>query len=159
MANLQALVGDGVNFAFFDLLWSKCSSDERSTQSPILRVPDSVLFLFGLPHQWYFTSKNGGPHKDKTTILRKRKANLTLHNIEEVFLTKASSRGEVGDDEVVAYFISSKTDENGDGGLNACLDVYNAVVDNNMACSIEYFDKKSLRKSLASWSFHIAHSN
>jgi hypothetical protein len=76
-----------------------------------------------------------------------------------VFLTKASSRGEVGDDEVVAYFISSKTDENGDGGLNASFDVYNAVVDNNMACSIEYFDKKSLRKLLASWWFHIAHSN
>jgi hypothetical protein len=148
MTNLQALVGDGVNFAFFDLLWSKCPSDERSSQSPILRVPDSVLFLFGLPHQWYFTSKNGGPHKDKTTILRKRKANLTLQNIEEVFLTKASSRREVGDDEVVAYFISSKTDANGDGGPNASLDVCDAIVDNDMACSIEYFDKKSLRKKL-----------
>eukprot|EP00956_Cyclotella_meneghiniana_P001067 scaffold1261_cov50-Cyclotella_meneghiniana.AAC.8 len=144
MAQAHALHADGINFAFFDLLWSKCSSEVKVSSSeikssPTLRVPDTVLFLFGLPHQWYFTSKNGGPHRDHTTILRKRRANLTLENIIEVFLTKASSRGIVGDDEVVAYFISSKTEAAAtNNGLNASLDAYDAVVDNEMACSIEF---------------------
>ena len=152
MAQAHALHADGINFAFFDLLWSKCSSEVKVSSSeikssPTLRVPDTVLFLFGLPHQWYFTSKNGGPHRDHTTILRKRRANLTLENIIEVFLTKASSRGVVGDDEVVAYFISSKTEAAAtNNGLNASLDAYDAVVDNEMACSIEYFNKKTLRE-------------
>jgi len=154
MAQAHALHADGINFAFFDLLWSKCSSEVKVSSSeikssPTLRVPDTVLFLFGLPHQWYFTSKNGGPHRDHTTILRKRRANLTLENIIEVFLTKASSRGIVGDDEVVAYFISSKTEAAAtNNGLNASLDAYDAVVDNEMACSIEYFNKKTLREFL-----------
>ena len=130
--------GDGINFAFFELLWSKCSSDEESLSDnkvPILRVPDTVIFLFGVPHQWYFTSKNGGPHRNKTTILRKRQANLTLENIEEVFLTKSLSRGRVGEDTVVAYFISSK---NADSNCDV----------NEMSCDIEYFNKESLRKPL-----------
>jgi hypothetical protein len=150
--NSNALNGDGINFAFFDLLWSKFSNEEQTradaSKSPILRVPDTVLFLFGIPHQWYFTSKNGGPHRDKTSILRKRKANLTLENIEQVFLTKASSlRGGASDDGVVAYFISSKPDSTGDE-LNASLDACNAVVDNEMSCNIEYFNKESLRDFL-----------
>jgi len=104
-----------------------------------------VVFLFGQPHQWYFTSKNGGPNKDKTTILRKRKTNLTLANIEEVFLDKAASgtrRGEVGDDDVVAYFISS---QESDGDEDAVAE-QNAVVDDDTSCSIEYFNRKSLRE-------------
>ena len=104
-----------------------------------------MVFLFGQPHQWYFTSKNGGPNKDKTTILRKRKTNLTLANIEEVFLDKAASgtrRGEVGDDDVVAYFISS---QESDGDEDAVAE-QNAVVDDDTSCSIEYFNRKSLRE-------------
>lgn len=133
--------GDGINFAFFELLWSKYSSDEASSsenKAPILRVPDTVIFLFGLPHKWYFTSKNGGPHRNKTTILRKRRANLTLENIEQAFLAKAVSRGGVGED-VVAYFISSKI-------VNSNLDVCNATEDEEVSCDIEYFNKESLRK-------------
>lgn len=150
----HALHADGINFAFFDLLWSKSSSEvqvqsssSEKKSSPTLRVPDTVLFLFGLPHQWYFTSKNGGPHRDSTTILRKRRANLTLENIEEVFLTKASSRGKACDDEVVAYFISSKSEATAtNDGFNASLDAYDAVVDNEKTCSIEYFNRKTLRE-------------
>jgi len=149
MPQIDALHGDGINFAFYDLLWSKCSSEEKTSssekQSRILRLPDTVLFLFGQPHQWYFTSKNGGPHRDKTTILRKRKANLTLKNIEEVFLSKASSKGGIGNDEVLAYFINTNTERSGND-LNASMDSYNAIADNEMSCNIEYFDKSSLRK-------------
>ena len=111
--------------------------------SSILRVPDTVVFLFGQPHEWYFTSKNGGPHKNKTTILRKKRVNLTVANIEEVFLTKSASR-DVGEDDVVAYFISSK----GDGTEQlASLDACNAVADDATSCNIEYLNKQALSKN------------
>ena len=142
MTKPSDLHGDGINFAFFEILWSKCSCEEESScenKAPILRIPDTVIFLFGLPHQWYFTSKHGGPHRNKTNILRKRRANLTLENIEQAFLTKAFSCGEVGDDKVIAYFISSKP-------VNSNVGVHNAVLDNEMSCEIEYFNKESLRK-------------
>ena len=142
MSQPNNLHSDGITFAFFDLLWSKSSSNENEQRtSPILRLPDTVLFLFGLPHQWYFTSKNGGPHRDKTTILRKRRANLTLENIEDVFLTKASSRGGIGDDEVVAYFISSAPEKAGVDLIN-----HSTVGIIETSCSIEYFNRKTLRK-------------
>jgi hypothetical protein len=64
-------------------------------------------------------------------ILRKRRTNLTLENIEEVFLDKANSRGTVGDDDIVAYFI-----EQGQGGTES----------GDSCCNIEYFDPRSLRK-------------
>jgi len=103
----------------------------------ILRVPDTVVFLFGQPHQWYFTSNNGGPDRDKTTILRKRRSNLTLANIEEVFLNKA---GEVGEDDVVAYFIAITAEG------HTSIDASSAAIENETLSSIEYFNKKSLRK-------------
>ena len=179
MAHPNALHGDGINFAFFNLLWSKSSSDEdsigqfdrrkppadgvrtsghsgkgdKSPPVPILRVPDTVVFLFGQPHQWYFTSKNGGPDRSKTTILRKRRANLTLENIAEVFLNKSASRGgAVGEDDVVAYFINSssdateKTNETDENARPASLDACNSVVGNEVSCNIEYLNKKTLRK-------------
>ena len=164
MTDPNALHGDGINFPFFNLLWSKNSADEddgrrlkpsnkantskEAPTKPILRVPDTVVFLFGQPHQWYFTSKNGGPDKDKPAILRKRRANLTLANIEEVFLNKAASRGEVGDDDVVAYFISSKSGS-GDSEHQASLDACSAVVDDDTSCDIEYFNRNALRKYAA----------
>ena len=127
----QSLDGDGINFAFFNLLWSKNTHNgQGESQAPLLRIPDTVVFLFGLPQHWYFTSKNGGPNRDETMILRKRRNNLTLENIEEVFLDKASSRGPVGEGDIVAYFIDHAS-ENGDS-----------------CCNIEYFNPRSLRKLL-----------
>ncbi|KAL7542362.1 hypothetical protein ACHAXR_012097 [Thalassiosira sp. AJA248-18] len=163
MTDPNALHGDGINFPFFNLLWSKNSNDDEKPprsadkrkqpdgvrQSPILRVPDTVVFLFGQPHQWYFTSKNGGPDKNKTMILRKRRANLTLANIEDVFLSKHK---QMGDDDVVAYFISSKSD-GGDmsdekNEQPASLDACSAAVDNDVSCDMEYFNKKTLHEFL-----------
>lgn len=169
MSQASSLHGDGINFSFFQLLWrkangettgSKGSRDQASdirpntAQSrPILRVPDTVVFLFGQPHQWYFTSNNGGPDKSKTTILRKRKANLTIENIEEVFLSKAASkRYGNGDHDVVAYFISSsvhplsKNEESGESELLENLDPSNNGLRKELSCNIEYFDKTSLRE-------------
>jgi hypothetical protein len=193
MADPRALHGDGINFAFFNLLWSKSDDGAKQVVEPssagqggkagktssILRVPDTVVFLFGQPHEWYFTSKNlqsdGSEgcshltmgcshsvlhrnvknnelghslkfmfrHKNKTTILRKKRVNLTVANIEEVFLTKSASR-DVGEDDVVAYFISSK----GDGTEQlASLDACNAVADDATSCNIEYLNKQALSKN------------
>lgn len=58
---------------------------------------------------------------------------MTLENIEEVFLDKASSRGPVGEDDVVAYFIERGHVASGNG--DSC-------------CNIEYFNPRSLRKFL-----------
>lgn len=127
----HALAGDGINFSFFNLLWSKSNNNDDS-RAPLLRVPDTVIFLFGVANQWFFTSKNGGPNRDQTMILRKRRTNLTLENIEEVFLAKASSRGTVGDDDIVAYFI-----EQGRGDSESGQSCSNAI---------EYFSPRSLRK-------------
>ena len=148
--------GDGINFAFFNLLWSKSDggtktkevADRQGGVKPaILRIPDTVVFLFGQPHQWYFTSKNGGPNKDKTTILRKRRGNLTLANIEEVFLTKSASR-ELGEDDVVAYFISSNGDGDGTEQL-VNLEAGDAFANNNAPpCTIEYLNQTALKEFL-----------
>ena len=157
----HTLQGDGINFDFFNMLWSKSDDCDRNDvgfessdncfhgrtgkkENPILRVPDTVIFQFGQPYQWYFTSKNGGADKNKTTILRKRRANLTLAKIKEVFLSKA---GKVGDDDVVAYFISSNrgTDTTSDG--RASIVGYSSVIKNETACRIEYFNTKMLGES------------
>lgn len=152
----DALHGDGINFAFFNLLWSKSDggtktkevADRQGGVKPaILRIPDTVVFLFGQPHQWYFTSKNGGPNKDKTTILRKRRGNLTLANIEEVFLTKSASR-ELGEDDVVAYFISSNGDGDGTEQL-VNLEAGDAFTnDDAPPCTIEYLNQSALKEFL-----------
>lgn len=165
MADLNALHGDGINFPFFELLWSKnCDDNQKSNRKmnlpardstkrrhigkseartpPILRVPDTVVFLFGQPHQWYFTSKNGGPDKNKTTIMRKRRGNLTLANIEEVLLNKAASRGKVEDTDIVAYFITSK------GGDVTHNDQRARSYTDGSSCNIEYFNKRTLHEFL-----------
>lgn len=150
---MDALEGDGINLSFFNLLWSKSEggSPAGANSQPRLRVPDTVVFLFGQPHQWYFTSKNGGPNKDRTTILRKRRANLTLANIEQEFLKKAASRG-VGDSDVVAYFISSVAGNDEHASLDDC----NAVVGGSDAsCKIEYLNKSALRKSSSAYAFNV----
>ena len=140
---MTTLHGDGINFSFFDLLWRK---EDGEGEAP-LRVPDTVVFKGGLPINWFFTSKNGGSNRDQTMILRKRKTNLTLATIEEVFLDKASSsRGTVGDDDVVAYFIEQRGD---DTAKDSCC------------CKIEYFNPRTLRKLFISFTpvsfVYIAH--
>ncbi|KAL7469141.1 hypothetical protein ACHAXS_009393 [Conticribra weissflogii] len=172
MSQSSSLHGDGINFDFFNLLWIKSnnqttvSGDLRdhasnslrgdSAQSrPILRVPDTVVFLFGQPHQWYFTSNNGGPDKSKTTILRKRRANLTVENIVDVFLSKAASKKNGnGSHDIVAYFITSSVnhmctnEEIGENELLDSIDPSSHILGKEASCNIEYFNKTSLREFL-----------
>ena len=155
-ASDHALHGDGINVAFFHFLWSKREDGDRRSdpfdsvrgkgeeelKPTNLRVPDTVVFLFGQPHQWYFTSNNGGPDRNKSTILRKRRSNLTLANIEEVFINKA---GELGEDDVVAYFIGTNDYDELEGRDNMPVSS-GEDIESGALSSIDYFNKKSLRK-------------
>jgi len=153
MSDISQLNGDGLNLPFFSLLWSKSTAADTEQskdkkQQCILRIPDTVVFLFGQPQSWFFTSKNGGETKDKTMILSKRKTNITLANIEEAFLHKANTgtrRGAVGEEDVVAYFISSNSDED-----DPSADHHESVDGSDEASSnsIEYFNKKTLHDFL-----------
>ena len=139
---------------FFRILWNASSSskDDSEETTVLVRLPDTVVFLFGQPHEWYFTSKNGGPNKDRTAILKKRKPNLTLNKIEEVFLNKAAlpskrkKKAAVKDNAIVAYFINS-------GGLESDIIDNDGTPchqhqqdDGEVGCDIEYFDRQSLRE-------------
>ena len=150
MSHTSSLHGDGINFSLFHFLWnktchrrqtdhlSKSSNNKRSLDKKYefnsklsdLRIPDTIILQFGQPLHWYFTSENRG---QTPTILRKRKQNLTVDKIEEVFVSKAKRDGIRVEEnrDVLAYFISSTFSEDPDG---------------NIASVIEYFDFEALRK-------------
>ena len=147
MAHASSLHSDGINFPLFHYLWNKTSSYRRLQEHSDLkktklsgqlnsgnniRIPDTVIFQFGQPLHWYFTSENRG---QQPTILRKRKQNLSVDKIEEVFLSKGKREGlciEKGEgSDILAYFISSAASEDRGGSLSS---------------NIEYFDGEGLRE-------------
>ncbi len=179
MVTAASLEGDGLNIPFFQLLWNKdnaASSSSTNTNTtpppqPPLRVPDTVVFQYGQPLHWYFTSRRGGKDGKTVTILRKRKQNVTIEKIEELFLKKAATRGVLGEHDVVAYFIASadctsrfrRRQSSGGSGVDAGStgsesdnndgDGSNANDDNDddttTTCDIEYFDREGLKAFLA----------
>ena len=167
MPNLFApsLQGDGVRFTFFDYLWNKNRGENKDnvskanetrasalSSSTQIRVPDTVIFRLGQPLQWYFTKERGG----ETSILRKRKKNVNVEKIEEVFLKKILSTKKGCLDpknDIVAYFISSKecSSLNRQGSFDDRTTnegISDSKVDTpcNNTGDIEYFNKEGLRK-------------
>lgn len=69
-----SLTTDGISEEFFELLWSR---DELNF-GPSLNIPDTIIFKYGQPVQWYFTAKNG-------RVKKKNRANLIGARIEEAF--------------------------------------------------------------------------
>jgi hypothetical protein len=69
-----SLTTDGISEEFFELLWTK---DELNF-GPSVNIPDTVIFKYGQPTDWYFTAKNG-------RIKKKSRANLIGARIEEAF--------------------------------------------------------------------------
>ena len=161
------LAGDGISLAFFDLLWKKAEDDSSCLK---LRLPDTVLISHGVPSQYFFTStkqcKDGNP-----VILRKRKQNVTLDNIFDLFCRKSSTgpQGKEIEHDVVAYFIASAdctsrfrrksvgatgdanddandadNSQNTDNGYSAP----NTCNSDDAQCDIEYFDRDGLRRFL-----------
>jgi len=161
-----SLHGDGIRFAFFHHLWNKnrvhekeygngCRATHRKNDCNIqLRLPDTVIFRLGQPLQWYFTSERGG----QASILRKRKQNVNVEKVEEVFLKKMKSdKGWLDShNDIVAYFISSKECSSrkriSDSGSKEKCNFGNddEFPDEESAqgnsCDIEYFNEDGLRK-------------
>ncbi len=173
-----SIQGDGINIAFFQQLWQKNRNEVRDCQehevssstadtgdSTPLRLPDTVIFQLGQPLQWFFTSERGG----RPAILRKRRQNVNVEKVEEVFLKKAKAfnKGFLHEDGIVAYFIASNectlrnrrnprqgspldfVSNNDTSGLpqQECTN----PEEGSASCDIEYFNEKGLRK----YRFHV----
>jgi hypothetical protein len=181
------LQGDGIKISFFHYLWMKnrghnkeyekgCREEapprKNSNCTPQLRLPDTVIFRLGRPWQWYFTSERGG----HPSILRKRKQNLNVEKVQEIFLRKgrAANKGWLDShNDVIAYFISSSKEnaallqpqknsiEGSKIGINTIsLSSSSSVVKNDenskrsqvqekeedCCCNIEYFNEEALSK-------------
>ena len=164
--------GDGVNIAFFQQLWQKNRKEVRDSQSETyssasnsdeqtpLRLPDTVTFQLGQPLQWFFTSERGG----NPVILKKRRQNVNVEKVEEVFLEKAraSNKGFLHENDIVAYFIASNEctlrnrrmtkqrtldSESHDGTRPVGPELF-AGQEEDSICDIEYFNEEALRKYL-----------
>lgn len=102
------LVGDGISEDFFNYLWLK---DELGF-GPSVNIPDTVIYKYGQPIVWYFTSNFTGKVK------RKNKSNLISGKIEDSFTKNMSGY------DVVATFVSADhvgqtfEEENGVGAKN-----------------------------------------
>jgi len=84
--------GDGPRANLYHLLWQK---EGPYVEKSSIRIPDTLIFLHGMPTMWYFTSSEG-------KILKKRSQNLTYDNIIQKFTSWHS------EDEIVASFISTE---------------------------------------------------
>ena len=83
----MGLEGDGIS----DVLLSWLHTKDELGYGPSLRMPDTIVYKFGQPVHWYFTSVSG-------KLKKKNKQNLANVRIEEVFNKKNS--------ELVAYYMS-----------------------------------------------------
>ena len=52
---LQSLSKDGISEDLFKLLWSK----DELNYGPSINIPDTIIYKYGTPVSWYFTSTNG----------------------------------------------------------------------------------------------------
>jgi hypothetical protein len=140
------LEGDGIHPDFFHRLWIKNRNEEQENNDNKsrglcsqldIRIPDTVIFRLGQPLNWYFTNERN----KRTSILKKRKRNLNVEKIEQVFLRKANSSfgREVNDHVIVAYFVASKE-------CTSRNRVQNGLNVDTETCDIEYFNRQGLRK-------------
>lgn len=124
---LLTLNKDGISDELFKLLWSK---DEMNF-SPLINIPDTIIYKYGQPTAWYFTSNNGH-------IKKKNKFNLVSSKIEDAF-----NRHPLGYD-VIAYFITMPNEyeltHNNNGN--------NTTTNANTPTMIEYLDRDGLNKFL-----------
>ncbi|GMH46716.1 hypothetical protein TrRE_jg5169 [Triparma retinervis] len=111
----MSLHGDGVNDSLFHHMWQK---DELNF-GPTVNIPDTIIYKFGQPVQWYFSGMDG-------KVKRKHKQNLVNVRIEEAMTKKV-----IGSD-IVAYYIATEVDD--EAGTTST--------------SIEYLDRKGLHDFL-----------
>lgn len=112
------LTDDGISEEFFDLLWQK---DELNF-APAINIPDTIIFKYGQPVNWYFTAQSG-------RIKKKNRANLIGARIEEAF-----TKYILGYD-IIASFISVPIHSESDGP-------------DHPTTTIEFLDREGLTKFL-----------
>ena len=86
---MYSLEGDGVCDSLYEFIWCK---DEMSFR-PAINIPDTIIYKFGQPINWYFTGLDG-------TVKKKFKTNIINPKIEEAFAKPNTSF------DVIAYYIS-----------------------------------------------------
>ena len=118
------LEGDGVIENLFYYLWNKDEFD----RSPAFNIPDTILFHYAQPSQWYFTSTSG-------KLKRKNKSNTTNVKIEHEF-TKAS----IGNN-IIAYYMSKNSK-----GRFWKQEQRKVILTSAGVFTIEYLDEEALRK-------------
>lgn len=112
---------DGISEELYRLLWTK----DELNYGPPMNIPDTIVYKFGQPVCWYFTSISG-------KVKKKNKGNLISAKIEEAF-----NKQVLGYD-VLAQFISIPSERESESTVE--LDVHANV--------IEYFDRNALNKFL-----------
>ena len=112
---------DGISEELYRLLWTK----DELNYGPPMNIPDTIVYKFGQPVSWYFTSISG-------KVKKKNKGNLISAKIEEAF-----NKQVLGYD-VLAQFISIPSERESESTVE--LDAHANV--------IEYFDRNALNKFL-----------
>ena len=112
---------DGISEELYRLLWTK----DELNYGPPMNIPDTIVYKFGQPVCWYFTSISG-------KVKKKNKGNLISAKIEEAF-----NKQVLGYD-VLAQFISIPSERESESTVE--LDAHANV--------IEYFDRNALNKFL-----------
>ncbi|CAM9487807.1 unnamed protein product, partial [Discosporangium mesarthrocarpum] len=116
---MYSLEGDGVCEHLYEFLWCKNELNFR----PAINVPDTVVYKFGQPVNWYFTGVDG-------KVKKKLKTNIINSKIEEAFNKKVQGL------DVVAYYVSWEST----GKTTAEED--------KIQTSIEYLDQQGLHNFL-----------
>lgn len=116
--NLEEADVDGINENFFNLLWTK---DELNF-GPSINIPDTIIFKYGQPVSWYFTTTQG-------KIKKKNRSNLLNARIEDSF-----TKNILGYD-VIASYVSFPVTESGECNQTS-------------AYTVEYFDRKEFQHFL-----------
>jgi hypothetical protein len=116
--NMEQTDVDGINENFFNLLWTK---DELNF-GPSINIPDTIIFKYGQPVSWYFTTAQG-------KIKKKNRSNLLNARIEDSF-----TKNILGYD-VIASYVSFPVTESGECNQTS-------------AFTVEYFDRKEFQHFL-----------
>lgn len=86
---------DGLLIDFYQLLWMKSDLLTPNYNNFKINIPDTIIFSQNNPLNWYFTSKEG-------LLCRKKKTQITIHNIYQTFTRKCSKSS------IIGYYLSEK---------------------------------------------------
>jgi hypothetical protein len=81
--------GDGPNPDLYYLIWK---NEGPYLEKSTINIPETILFIHGIPTAWYFTSQEG-------KVLRKKTKNLSYENLVNRFTSKRPQ------EDIVGYFI------------------------------------------------------